>query len=68
MIVVAVSSQVLVQDRFVPVIVHVDAILDGVIAHKVKVIAGVVDGFATLPEIPFAETTETDVTVPVQGV
>ena len=36
----------------------------GVIAPSVNVIAGVVDGFATVPEIPFAVTTDTFVTVP----
>ena len=36
----------------------------GVIAPSVNVIAGVVVGSATVPEIPFAVTTETDVTLP----
>jgi len=36
----------------------------GVIAPSVKVIAGVVVAVATLPDTPFAVTTETDVTVP----
>jgi hypothetical protein len=37
----------------------------GVIAPRVKVIAGVVVEVATEPETPFAVTTETSVTVPV---
>src|SRR5580704_8365378 len=37
---------------------------DGVMAPRVSVIAGVVVGLATVPEMPFAVTTETDVTVP----
>src|SRR6185312_3588489 len=37
----------------------------GVIAPRVKVIAGVVVAVATVPETPFAVTTETAVTVPV---
>jgi hypothetical protein len=37
----------------------------GMIAPKVSVIAGVVVGLATVPEIPLAVTTETPVTDPV---
>lgn len=37
----------------------------GVIAPNVSVIAGVVVAVATLPETPFAVTTETEVTLPV---
>ncbi|OGY60308.1 MAG: hypothetical protein A3B23_00180 [Candidatus Colwellbacteria bacterium RIFCSPLOWO2_01_FULL_48_10] len=37
----------------------------GVIAPRDKVIAGVVVAFATEPETPFAETTDTEVTVPL---
>ena len=37
----------------------------GVIAPKVNEIAGVVVGFATVPETPLAVVTETEVTVPV---
>lgn len=49
-----------VLDRIVPV-----ATTElGVIAPRVNVIAGVVVGFATDPDTPFAVTTETDVTVP----
>ncbi len=36
----------------------------GVIAPRESVIAGVVVGLATLPDIPFAVTTDTDVTLP----
>ena len=36
----------------------------GVIAPSVKLMAGVVVGFATVPLTPFAEVTETVVTVP----
>jgi hypothetical protein len=43
----------------------VAATLDGVIAPRVKVIAGVLVAFATVPDTPFAVTTETLVTVPV---
>ena len=38
---------------------------DGVIAPRVSVIAGVVVGLATEPDIPLAVTTETPVTEPV---
>ena len=41
---------------------------EGVIAPSVKVIAGVVVGFATEPETPLAVTTESVVTVPVLAV
>jgi hypothetical protein len=37
----------------------------GVIAPRVRVIAGVVVGFATVPDTPLAVTTETEATVPV---
>jgi hypothetical protein len=50
--------------KLLPEIVPVAATLDGVIAPSVKVIAGVVVGFATPPETPFADDTDTDVTVP----
>lgn len=39
----------------------------GVIAPKVRVMAGVVVAVATLPDIPFAVTIETVVTVPVEA-
>lgn len=39
--------------------------LVGVIAPRVSVIAGVVVDVATDPDIPFAVTIETDVTVPL---
>jgi hypothetical protein len=39
--------------------------LVGVIASSDKLIAGVVVGLATVPEIPLAVVTETDVTVPL---
>ena len=38
---------------------------EGVMAPKVKVMAGVVVSVATLPDIPFAVTTDAVVTVPV---
>ena len=50
--------------RFEPVIAPVAATDDGVIAPKVKVIAGVVEPVATTPDTPFAVVTATDVTVP----
>ena len=53
-----------VPDKFDPVTV-LDAATDvGVIAPSVSVIAGVVVALATVPEIPFAEVTETEVTDP----
>jgi hypothetical protein len=50
--------------KFEPPIVLVAATVVGVILPRVMVIAGVVVGFATEPETPFAVTTDTDVTVP----
>jgi hypothetical protein len=58
----------LVPDRLEPVTVPVAATLAGVMAPKLRVIAGVVVAFATEPEIPFALTTEAEVTVPVPEV
>jgi hypothetical protein len=50
----------------VPAEVRVSPLTDvGVIAPKVKVMAGVEVAVATLPEIPLAVTTEAEVTVPV---
>jgi hypothetical protein len=40
------------------------ATLDGVMAPSISDIAGVVVGVATVPETPFAVTTETLVTLP----
>jgi hypothetical protein len=40
----------------------------GVIAPKVRVIAGVVPAVATVPDTPLAVVTETEVTVPVLAV
>ena len=51
--------------KFDPVMAPDAATLDGVIAPKVNVIVGVVVGFATVAEIPFAGATATLVTVPV---
>jgi len=50
----------------VPVVVDIvnPFTLVGVIAPRVKVIAGVVVAVATLPDTPFAVVTDTDVTVP----
>ena len=57
-------SPVFVPDKLEPVIVPVAATLDGVIAPKVREIAGVVVGVATVPLTPFADVTDTEVTVP----
>jgi hypothetical protein len=51
--------------RFVPETVPVEATEVGVIAPRVRVIAGVVVLVATEPETPFAVVTLTEVTVPV---
>jgi hypothetical protein len=50
--------------RLEPVTVPVAATDDGVIAPSVRVIAGVVVGFATVPLTPLAVVTEVLVTVP----
>jgi hypothetical protein len=44
--------------------VNVDVTELGLIAPRVKVMAGVVVGFATVPETPLCVTTDTDVTDP----
>lgn len=49
----------------VPVGMSVPFTLVGVIAPSVREIAGVVVAFATEPDTPLAEVTDTDVTVPV---
>jgi hypothetical protein len=46
------------------VITPLTVTLDGVIAPRVTVIAGVVPDVATLPLTPFAVTTDTPVTLP----
>jgi hypothetical protein len=56
-------SPVFVPDRLLPVTVPLAATLVGVIAPRVRDIAGVVVGFATLPDTPLAVVTETLVTV-----
>jgi hypothetical protein len=61
---IVVWSPVLVPLRFDPVTVPTAATLDGVIAPRVNVMAGVVVAFATLPETPLAVVTLTDETVP----
>ena len=61
---VIVWSPVLVPLRFDPVTVPTDATDDGVIAPSASVMAGVVAAVATDPLIPFADTTETEVTEP----
>lgn len=60
---IVVWSPVFVPDRLDPVTVPVAATLVGVIASSVRVIAGVVVGFATDPDTQLAVVTETDVTV-----
>ena len=55
---------VFVPDKFEPVTVPVAATDVGVIAPSVNVIAGVVVELATVPETPFAEVTDTEVTEP----
>ena len=57
-------SPVFVPDKFDPVTVPTDATEEGVIAPRVKVIAGAVVGLATDPETPLAVVTDTLVTVP----
>ena len=52
-------------DKLEPVTLPEAATEVGVIAPKVKVIAGVVVAFATEPEIPFAVVTETELTLPL---
>ena len=54
----------LVPERLAPLMLPEATIELGVIAPKVKVIAGVVVAVATVPETPLAVTTETLVTVP----
>ena len=49
---------------FEPVTVPVAATLDGVIAPRLSVMAGVVVAVATVPEMPFAVVIEAVVTVP----
>ena len=58
----SVWSPVLVPDKLDPVTVPVAATEDGVIAPSARLIAGVVVGFVTVPETPFALVTETEVT------
>jgi len=57
-------SPVLVPLRFEPAIVLEAIMVVGVIAPRVRVIAGVVVGLATEPDIPLAVVTEAPVTVP----
>jgi hypothetical protein len=57
-----------VVDNEIPDIVPVAVTEDGVIAPRVKVIAGVVEGFVIDPLTPFAVTTDAEVTVPVAGI
>ena len=59
-----VTLPVLVPLRLEPVTVPEAAIDVGVMAPRVRVIAGVVVGVATVPLTPLAVVTETDVTVP----
>ena len=54
-----------VPDKFEPVTAPVAVTEVGVIAPKVKLIAGVVEAFVTVPEIPFAVVTETELTLPL---
>jgi hypothetical protein len=61
---VMVWSPVFVPDRFEPATVPTAATLDGVMAPRASVIAGVVLALATDPDTPLAETTLTVVTVP----
>lgn len=60
----SVTSPVLVPLRLLPPTVPVAATEDGVIAPRLKVMAGVVVAVATVPETPLAVVTDTDVTVP----
>ena len=57
-------SPVLVPLKLVPLKAPVDATEEGVMAPSVRLIAGVVVGFATVPLTPFAVVTEALVTVP----
>ena len=59
-----VTFPVLVPLRLEPVTVPVAATDEGVIAPRVRLIAGVVVDVATVPLTPFAVVTETEVTVP----
>jgi len=51
--------------KLVPLKAPVDATEEGVMAPNVRVIAGVVVGFATVPLTPFAVVTDVLVTVPL---
>ena len=53
-------SPVLVPERLVPATLPVQATDEGVIAPRVSVIAGLVDGLAIEPESPFAVTKDMD--------
>src|SRR6185436_11255889 len=68
-LIVAFAAAVTVNVDSVSVPVPVEMVfpltLVGVIAPSVKVMAGVDVGFATLPDTPFAVTTDTFVTLPV---
>jgi hypothetical protein len=68
---VIVWSPVLVPEleplKFEPEIKPEAATLEGVIAPSTKVIAGVVVDVATVPLMPFAVVTETEVTVPLSA-
>lgn len=61
----SVTSPLFVLDKLEPVTVPVAATDDGVIAPSVKLIAGVLVAVATVPDIPLAVVTDTEVTVPV---
>ena len=61
---VIVWSPVLVPDKFDPDRTPLAATELGVMAPKVRLMAGVLVEVATVPLIPFAVTTETSVTVP----
>ena len=54
----------MIPDKFDPVRLPEAATELGVIAPKVRLMAGVLFEVATVPLIPFADTTETSVTVP----
>ena len=55
-------------DKFEPITVPVEETELGVMLPNTKVIAGVVDPLATVPDTPFAAIIEVEVTVPVPGV
>ena len=57
-------SPLFVPDRLEPATAPLAATLEGVIAPRVNVMAGVVVAVATVPLTPLAGVTETDVTVP----